>query len=71
MAHELYTTADFTEEEYQRRNQLAVMVIDGGLGICKRCGAGESELDDWPTCQAYRQHCRDEHAKLATDHSKT
>lgn len=52
--HVLYKPADFTEEEYKRRNQLAVMVIDGGLGICKRCGAGEIELETWVTCETYR-----------------
>ena len=53
--HVLYTPQDFTSEEYHRRNKLAIMVIDGGLGICKRCGAGEIELETWPTCAAYRE----------------
>lgn len=65
--HELYQPKDFTEEEYQRRNQLAVMVIDGGLGICKRCGAGEVELETWVTCEAYRAHCRSQRPQLTAE----
>lgn len=52
--HELYVQDDFTEEEYERENVLAVAVIDKGLHICMRCGAGEAELDDYQTCDAYR-----------------
>lgn len=52
--HVLYTRADFNSEERQRRNALYVMVVEGGLGVCKRCGAAEIELEKWPTCAAYR-----------------
>lgn len=62
--HELYEPKDFTNEEYQRRNVLAVMVIDGGLGVCKRCGATEIELETWVTCQAYRAHMKTKHAAV-------
>jgi len=55
--HTLYTTADFTNEEYER-SSLAKMVIDGGLGICMKCGAGESELDEFATCREYNDHNR-------------
>lgn len=55
MNHVLYTPADFTAEEIDRRNRLAVVVIDGGLSICKICGAAESELQDWLTCEKYRK----------------
>lgn len=55
MGHELYIPADFTNEEIDRRNQLAVMVIDGGLGICKKCGAGEAELEAYKDCASYRE----------------
>lgn len=51
--HELYEPKDFTNEEVER-NSLAKMVVIGGLGICKKCGAGESELDDWPTCTEFK-----------------
>jgi hypothetical protein len=59
MAHELYGPGDFTAEELlYSRNLLAVLVVDGGLSVCKRCGAAEAELDDHPTCEAYRAHLR-------------
>lgn len=51
--HTLYESSDFTDEEYARRNQLAVMVIDGGLGVCKNCGACERELDE--SCKVRQQ----------------
>lgn len=44
--HILFTDSDFTEEEYERRNKLAVLVIDGGLSICKKCKRMESELSE-------------------------
>lgn len=43
--HELYVAKDFTNEEVDRGNALAKAVIDGGLSICKKCGAGEAELE--------------------------
>lgn len=43
--HELYTADDFTQEEIERSNRLAEMVIYGGLSICKLCGEGEAGLD--------------------------
>lgn len=52
--HVLYTPADFTAEEYDRRNALAVAVIDGDLSICWRCGASGIELETWPLCETYR-----------------
>lgn len=57
--HDLYTPADFTNEEHER-SQLAKMVIDGGLGICKRCGAGEAQLDEFATCHDMNMHNRRE-----------
>ena len=56
--HELYQPKDFTAEEYARGNRLAKMVIDGGLGICKKCGAAEAQLDDHPTCEEHRAAVR-------------
>jgi hypothetical protein len=56
--HELYKPSDFTHDEIARRNQLAILVCEGGLGICKRCGAGEVQLDDYPTCEEYRAAMR-------------
>jgi len=44
-SHDLYEPSDFTQEEIERDNQLARLVIDGGLGICKKCGASEIELE--------------------------
>ena len=44
--HQLYKPEDFTEEDYQNGNQIACLVIDGGLAICKVCGRGEAELDE-------------------------
>jgi len=58
--HVLYEPEDFTQAEYERRNVIAVMVIDGGLGVCKRCGASEYELKRWPTCEAYHAKTRAE-----------
>jgi hypothetical protein len=36
--HEFYTEADFTQEEIERRNVLAVAVIGDSRKICRRCG---------------------------------
>lgn len=44
--HVLYTKEDFTNEELEAGNQIAEMVIVGGLGICKKCGDGEAGLDE-------------------------
>lgn len=41
--HTFYEFKDFTYEEYQRRNILAVSVIDLGRKICKLCGHMEPE----------------------------
>jgi hypothetical protein len=57
--HELYTNEDFTQEEYEQGNRLAVYVIDGGLGICKKCGAGEVQLEQYPTCTDYKARPKD------------
>ena len=53
--HVLYTPGDFTNAEYESGSGLARMVIDGGLEVCKKCGAGEAELTDYRTCTAYRE----------------
>ena len=52
-SHELYKDSDFTSEEYDRRNTLAIMVIDGGLSICKKCGEAEAGLVN--SCQYNQQ----------------
>lgn len=44
--HDLYTPADFTTEELDRLNSLAIAVVEGGLGVCKRCGKAEAELEE-------------------------
>ncbi len=43
--HTLYTKDDFTQEEIESENKLAVVVIEQGLDVCKVCGKYESELD--------------------------
>lgn len=53
-SHDLYRPGDFTNEEWDTPCSVARMVIDGGIGICKVCGAAESELQDFPTCVEYR-----------------
>lgn len=63
MTHRLYEPKDFTSEQYYEDKGVAVLVIDGGLGICKVCGAAESQLADWPTCQEFRDHLTDETIK--------
>lgn len=45
-SHELYTEADFTEEEAERGGMLYVAVVEGGLSVCKRCGEYEAGLDN-------------------------
>jgi hypothetical protein len=42
--HTVYTAADFTTDEINRRNVLAVAVIDGGHLICKQCGCSDRVL---------------------------
>jgi len=54
MRHILYTSDDFTDEEIQRENKLTVMVIDGGLHVCKICGEYEAGLDG--PCKARHSH---------------
>lgn len=51
--HVLYTREDFTDEELENNN-LARMVVEGGLDICKLCGGGESDLLNNPTCEDVR-----------------
>jgi len=53
--HTLYTASDFTNEDLDS-NQLAKLVVEGGLGICKNCAAGEVHLDDFKTCAEYIAH---------------
>jgi len=59
-SHVFSTAADFTDEEIDRENVIAKLVIEGGLQICKRCGAAEIELDQYPTCAEYRRRPRDD-----------
>ena len=46
MSHTLYNDADFTDEELERRNKLAIAVVEGGLSVCKVCGEYEAGLDN-------------------------
>ena len=43
--HRIFTKADFTVDEYERKNILAVQVIDFGLKTCSVCGRTESDLN--------------------------
>lgn len=56
MGHNLYKPKDFTAEQIDRREKVAIMVVEGGLEICKDCGAGEMDLDGYDTCEEYREH---------------
>lgn len=40
-SHNIYKKEDFTKEEIERNNILAVMVIHEGSSICKKCGNDE------------------------------
>lgn len=56
--HTLYTTADFTAAECCpiEGTQLARMVVEGGLGVCKNCGACEVQLDEYKSCEDFNAH---------------
>jgi hypothetical protein len=43
--HILYVREDFTQEEIDRKNKLAIHVVGNKLSICKICGKMESELE--------------------------
>ena len=53
MTHECYTPSDFSEEKGEP-SQLAIVVCEWGLGVCKHCGAAEIQLTEWPTCEEYK-----------------
>ncbi len=59
IGHELYGPGDFTPEEMDRRNELAVAVCEGGLDVCKRCSAAGAELDEHEDCASYRRSRKD------------
>ena len=44
--HKLYESRDFTQKEYEEGSGFARLIIDGGLAVCKVCGAAEIELDE-------------------------
>jgi hypothetical protein len=56
--HTLYTPADFTSEQCCPIDglQIARLVVEGGLGICKKCGAAEIQLDEFRTCEEFDAH---------------
>jgi len=43
--HRIFTKADFTVDEYERKNILAVQVIDFDLKTCSVCGSTEAALN--------------------------
>lgn len=57
-AHTFYTAKDFTKEEITNQNVLAMNVIEGGLEICKNCGAAEADLLNLHTCEEYKAWSR-------------
>jgi hypothetical protein len=54
--HILYEMSDFTRKELwgDPPNQLAKLVCEGGLAVCKVCGKAEVELEDNPECKGIR-----------------
>lgn len=44
-AHTLYTPEDFTTEEFERDNILAILVIKQCVSICKLCGKSQKKLE--------------------------
>lgn len=56
--HVFYTPSNFTTEEIDRRNLLAIAVVEGGLKICKKCGAAEAELSKFATCAEKWAHIK-------------
>lgn len=43
--HKCYDASDFTEEEVNNKNKLAVAVLEWGMKICKYCGKQGEELE--------------------------
>lgn len=48
--HELFKPEDFTPEDFgvdevSCRSELAILVVEQGLSICKMCGVAESQLE--------------------------
>jgi hypothetical protein len=55
MAHELITPAACRADHWDADGHpVSCLTCDGGLGICRLCGAAEHELEVWPTCEAFR-----------------
>ena len=54
--HVLYKPSDFS---YDDESYLSDIVINGGLSVCKHCGAYESGLDEYPTCEEWRNRVED------------
>lgn len=50
--HVFYKPSDFTPEELET-NAIAKLVVEGGLQVCKSCGAAESDLQFFTTCGTY------------------
>ena len=69
-AHNLLRPEDFTNEDYVEDRSVARLVVDGGLGICRRCGAGESQLDDFPNCEAFELHSNRASTEIETSNRK-
>lgn len=63
--HILYKPEDFNEYEKNQDNALYWMVVKQNLGVCKQCGAGEAELDDYSTCEEYRNRSITDHKALS------
>jgi hypothetical protein len=59
-SHRLFKKEDFTAEEIERRNILAIGVVEQALKSCKICGATGNELDTYPSCEEFRKSERRE-----------
>ena len=66
--HVLWTIHDFSGgDPFEEPSQLEKMVCEGGLEICRFCGAGELQLDDNPTCEGHNQAMAKEKASYQND----
>lgn len=58
--HVLYVNEDFDHSDDNVIDSCTYKaVVEGGLGVCKHCGAYESGLDEYPTCEEWRNRVED------------
>lgn len=52
--HVLWEASDFDDaDDHVRDGALYRAVVEGGLGVCKLCGAYEQDLVEHETCESY------------------